>query len=350
MTAANTAPKANRDRYFLYANRNAGTLPQRSGHSGNAAMNMNRKTRRHFSLLWFAITVLCLVVYAARPVAAQGDEKPRWSAAEKPIADQLDGLRKVPDEIRGKTTQALAMQIRALPSAPDKLRLAIYLAGLSTEGDFGHPTLQDVADTLTAALRERPMPWVAPPAGDSDKFVAAYLPAYGYQELAQLHRYEHVQVSTAADPHYRAAMAQLEAQDKKREHPDFTLTDLAGKSWKFADLRGHVVLINFWATWCPPCRKELPDLQTLYERYASQGLVILGISDEDTAKVAPFVSRQKLTYPVLLDTQRIVNTQFEVRGIPKSFVYDRSGKLVAQAMDMRTHHQFAEMLDKAGMH
>jgi peroxiredoxin len=110
-----------------------------------------------------------------------------------------------------------------------------------------------------------------------------------------------------------------------------------------------VVLVNFWATWCPPCRKELPDLEALYQRFHSSGLVILAISDEDAAKVKPFVAEQKLTYPVLLDPGRKVNERFQVEGIPKSFVYGRDGKLAAQAIDMRTQRQFLEMLKRAGL-
>jgi len=305
--------------------------------------------RRHPGRLATLIAAIGLVLCAVWPNASTAEAMPNWSLAEKPIADRVDGLRKVPDELRGNTTQSLALQIRALPAALNKLRLAVNLAGLSTEGDLGHPVLQDVADTLAAALREHPAPWVPLPTSDDSQFSLAHLPAYAYEELARLQRYEAVQVSMADDPHYNAAMADLQAQDHKREHPHFTLTDLAGKSWTFADLRGHVVLINFWATWCPPCLKEIPDLQRLYERYAPQGLIILGISDEDAAKVALFVSRKKLSYPMLLDPHRVVNNEFVVHGIPMSFVYDRSGRLVAEAMDMRTQRQLTDMLGKAGL-
>jgi peroxiredoxin len=144
-------------------------------------------------------------------------------------------------------------------------------------------------------------------------------------------------------------MARLEEDDRKREHPRFALQDLSGKTWTFAELRGKVVLVNFWATWCPPCRKEMPDLETLFERFRSKGLVVLGISDEEAAKVEPFIRERKVSFPVLLDPGRKVNEMFVVEGIPKSFVYDREGKLVAQSIDMRTQKQFLEMLGKAGL-
>ena len=116
------------------------------------------------------------------------------------------------------------------------------------------------------------------------------------------------------------------------------------------DLAGKVVLVNFWATWCPPCQKEIPALESLYRQLKDQGLVILAISDEDEKKVKPFIENRNVTYPILLDHGRKVNDLFQVEGIPKSFVYDRSGKLVAQSIDMRTQQQFLEMLSQADLH
>ena len=66
----------------------------------------------------------------------------------------------------------------------------------------------------------------------------------------------------------------------------------------FAELQGKVVLVNFWATWCPPCRKDMPDPEALYERFNSKGLVVLGISDEEAAKVEPFIRERKASFPV----------------------------------------------------
>ncbi len=207
--------------------------------------------------------------------------------------------------------------------------MAEHLANLVTEGDPSHETLQVVADTLAQALQQR----------------AA---ASAYATLAQLVRYEHVQVSLN-DPQFAAATKKLEADDESRLHADFTLSDLSGEKWTLHALAGKVVLVNFWATWCPPCRKELPDLEALSQRFGSRGFVVLAISDEDRAKVKPFVAEHQLTYPVLLDPGRKVNELFHVEGIPKSFVYDRNGNLAAEAIDMRTHRQFLEMLQRAGL-
>jgi peroxiredoxin len=277
-----------------------------------------------------------------------------WSAAEKPLADQLHGLRALADDVRVGATKNLALDIRKLPASENKLRLAVNLAGLSTEGDFGHDTLQEVAATLAETLRERPVPWTEPKSSGADAKAIVREPAYPYVELATLVRYEHVNVESELsgnkdDGQFHAAMAQLEADDRKREQPEFSLKDLAGKTWKFSDLRGKVVLVNFWATWCPPCRKEMPDLETLYQRFGGKGFVVLGISDEESAKVAPFIKERNVSFPVLLDPGRKVNEMFVVEGIPKSFIYNREGKLVAQSIDMRTQKQFLELLSKAGL-
>jgi peroxiredoxin len=317
---------------------------------------MKPKTSLRRTKLFFVLvaTLVALLTFGLQLTSAQNKEIV-WSADEKPLADQIHGMRALADDVRAETTKDVALKIRKLPSTENKLRLAVNLAGLSTEGDFGHDTLQEVATTLAETLRERPVPWAKPTEQKSSdagsNVAAARAPAYPYIELAMLVRYEHVEapVDLSNDEQFRAAMARLEADDRKRERPEFTLKDLSGKTWTFAELRGKVVLVNFWATWCPPCSKEMPDLESLYGRFGSKGLVVLGISDEEAAKVEPFTRERKVSFPVLLDPGRKVNEMFVVEGIPKSFVYDREGKLVAQSIDMRTEKQFLEMLGHAGL-
>jgi len=283
--------------------------------------------------IYFSVAGLLL----SPPVSLHAqEEKVVWSEREKPIAAQIRGLRSLPDDVRAATTKQLALEIRQLPGTPNKLRLANSLAMLSTEGDFGHEMLQEVATTLAAALREQP---VAAQQGQ---------PARPYVELAELVRYEHVQ-ATLDDPQFAAAVSKIEADNERREQSDFTLSDIGGMTWTLKKQRGKVVVLNFWATWCPPCRKEMPDLEALYQQFKDQGLVILAISDEDADKVTPFIAEHKVTYPILLDPGRKVNELFQIEGIPKTFVYDRNGRLVAQSIDMRTRKQFLGMLALAGL-
>jgi peroxiredoxin len=267
---------------------------------------------------------------------AQNEEKTALTDPEKAILSQIRGLRQLDDATRARSTKELALQIRQLPLDPTKVRLAGALADLSTEGDFGQDTLQEVTTTLAQAIREQP------PVGKPGD------PSSLYLELASLVRYEHMQASSD-NPQFAEAMAKLEAADAARQKADFTLTDLQGKAWHLRDLRGKVVLLNFWATWCPPCRKEMPDLQALYDKYKEQGFVVLSISDEESSKVAPFIGEKQISYPALLDPGSKVHELYLVEGIPKSFVYDREGKLVAQSIDMRTRSQFQAMLAQAGL-
>jgi peroxiredoxin len=280
------------------------------------------------------VWVAGLVVVPSR-LSAQRPQ-PSWSEQEKPIVQALHGLRSLPDDVRARQTKQLALDIRALPASDRKLGLANGLANLSTEGDFGQDTLQEVATTLAAALAERPAPEER---GE---------PASPYLELAQLVRYEHVQASVDS-PQFGKAMSELEADDQKRQQADFTLADLEGKPWSLKSLQGKVVLVNFWATWCPPCRKEMPDLESLHKQFQKQGLVILAISDEEASKVKAFIAERGISYTVLLDPGRKVNTLFHVMGIPKTFIYDRGGKLAAEAIDMRTRKQFLGLLAQAGL-
>jgi peroxiredoxin len=93
----------------------------------------------------------------------------------------------------------------------------------------------------------------------------------------------------------------------------------------------------------------MPDLGVLSERFATQGLVVLSISDENIAKVTSYVLGHNIDYPILIDTDRKANEAFHIEGIPQSFVFNRQGKLVAQSIDMRTEKQFLQMLATAGI-
>jgi peroxiredoxin len=256
--------------------------------------------------------------------------------SEKEITKELDGLRSVPDAQRGAKTGAIALEIRSMPAGLPKLRFAVGLSHLATEGDPGRDNLQAVTTTLASALKENPVP------GKGDK------PASPYLDLARLTHYEGL-TADLTDPQYTQALAILTANDADIQKADFTLKDLKGKKVTLSELRGQIVVVNFWATWCPPCRKEMPDLDLIYNHFKSQGLVIVSITDEEMFKVGSYISQSHFTYPILLDPERKAAKEFHVEGIPRTFVFDREGKLVAQSIDMRTQRQLLNMLAQAGL-
>lgn len=120
--------------------------------------------------------------------------------------------------------------------------------------------------------------------------------------------------------------------------PDFTLTDADGKTHRLGDYRGKVVLVNFWATWCPPCRKEMPSMQRLWDGLRGEDFVILAVDvgeDEERVFAFTFALGVALKFPLLLDRDGKVMGQWPVRGLPTTFLLDRRGRIAYQAIGGR---------------
>lgn len=119
--------------------------------------------------------------------------------------------------------------------------------------------------------------------------------------------------------------------------PDFALPNLAGQAVRLSAYRGQVVLVNLWATWCPPCRDEMPSMEALHQRFKDKGFVLLAVSEDEggRAVVEPFVEQMKVTFPVLLDTQGEVGRKYGVWGFPESFLVDRDGRIVERVIGPR---------------
>ncbi len=109
--------------------------------------------------------------------------------------------------------------------------------------------------------------------------------------------------------------------------PELTLTDIQGVTRSLADYRGQVVLVNLWATWCPPCKAEMPTLQAYHDKYADDGFVVIAVNDGDpTPDVIQFVKDYRLSFPVWLDPTYIATEDaFKTMNLPSSFVIDRKG-------------------------
>lgn len=121
------------------------------------------------------------------------------------------------------------------------------------------------------------------------------------------------------------------AQKATAAAPDFTLPTTDGKTLKLSDLKGKVVILDFWATWCPPCRKGIPDLVELKEKYGSKGVEIIGISVDTETKpeVVPFIKEYEINYPVVYGNMNVYQQYGGIRAIPTSFIIDKEGKIVA---------------------
>jgi peroxiredoxin len=136
------------------------------------------------------------------------------------------------------------------------------------------------------------------------------------------------------------AIAPKAPQVRKPFPVDFTLPDLHGNSIRLSDFRGQVVLVNFWATWCSPCRAEMPSMEALYQSYHRQGFAILAISSDlqGSEGVKPFVQEYRLSFPVLLDPGNVVGTHLQVRGIPTSYLLDKQGHITGMELGAKNWH------------
>lgn len=276
------------------------------------------------------IYLLVAAVLVGAPIA-------RSAIKPSEIENQLKGLRSVASDQRPAVIVKLATDIRSLPAGAQKVGYADALSHLVTEGDPGHDALQAVADTLSAALTESPVP------AKGDKIPMPY------HQVAMLVRYEGV-TSTLNDPLYDKAAKMLADNEADIEKADFTLKTLKNKKVTLSELRGKIVLVNFWATWCPPCRVEMGDLDVLQRYFESQGLVVLSITDENSFKVGQFIGGNKYAPEVVLDPGGKVHQAFHITGIPRTFLFGRDGKLLAVAIDQRSRRQFLEMLSKTDLH
>lgn len=128
--------------------------------------------------------------------------------------------------------------------------------------------------------------------------------------------------------------------------PGFTLPDARGGQLSLADLRGKVVLLNFWATWCPPCRREIPDFISLQDKYGAQGLQIVGIGTDEPEKVREYAEENGMNYPVLFGTDDVALKYGGIDAIPTTFLIDRQGKIVTKYVGLRSRGEFEQAIQR----
>jgi len=149
--------------------------------------------------------------------------------------------------------------------------------------------------------------------------------------LACKPRQADAQVSSEAERALRNANIQVLRQ--RPDPRDFMLPLLTGGNATLSSYKGKVVILNFWATWCPPCRTEMPSMETLYQRFNAQGLEILAVDiGEDLSTVRQFISNSGYSFPVMLDSGNRVSSVYGMKAIPTSYIIDREGKIIGRVV------------------
>ncbi len=155
-------------------------------------------------------------------------------------------------------------------------------------------------------------------------------------------------------PASNAEAVQTAVATDGKKAPDFTLTTIDGKSLKLSDYKGKGVIVNFWATWCPPCRAEIPDMIELQKEYESKGFSFIGIAvGDEEEKVKAFAQAQKMNYPVAMGSRELaasygkLTKEGTIRGIPTSFVINGKGEILDYFVGARDKATFAEAIKKA---
>lgn len=139
-----------------------------------------------------------------------------------------------------------------------------------------------------------------------------------------------------------ADAAKADAPQAGKPAPAWELKDVDGKPVKSADFKGKVVVLDFWATWCPPCRAEIPSFVALQKQYGQDGLQVVGVSldEKGPAVVKPFMKKMGINYPVVMGTPAVTDAYGGIEGIPTTFIIDREGRIVSRHTGLESKATF----------
>ena len=137
-----------------------------------------------------------------------------------------------------------------------------------------------------------------------------------------------VWILVSADTSGTSTVGKISAPQQGFPAPNFELKTPQGETVRLSDLRGQAVLVNLWATWCPPCRAEMQTIERVYNEYKDQNFTVLGVNmtyQDEPLEIIPFVNEQKLTFPILLDDTGEMASAYQLKSLPSSFFIDRAG-------------------------
>jgi peroxiredoxin/outer membrane lipoprotein-sorting protein len=273
------------------------------------------------------------------PIPDLRSQTSRYPARYKAIGERLNSA-----EVKGHEEISLGGEVK---------RCTIIEAAYDAPPGVSKGEIQRTfwIDPVTSlVLRERSLASSQPPNLDQRIVVTQdinFTIALAAQELpAELFEFEPPEGAVAVSQFGRGGTANKVATGTPA--PDFTLSDLNGKGWKLSELRGKTVLLDFWATWCMPCRVDMPHIEALHREFKDRGLIVLGVNAEDSQQPASFLQEQGYTFPTLSDAGYAVAKQFQVQVIPTLIVIDKQGMISDFFLGSQTEATLREAVIRAG--